>query len=304
MIYYIHHQHIDREKWDALIDKAVNRNYYAYSWYLDLVCGGWDALVEDDYISGMPVTKGRKMLIDYVYPPMFAQQLGVFSIKPLSQYLLNSFLQSLSRKFDYVELNLNYSNQYSGEDFSRKEMLNYELSLSKSYQEARKYFSENTRRNIKKSQEAGLYIEKSRETLPSIEMFRKNKGHIYANIKDRNYETLRLLMDSLMAKEMGEIWHVKDSRGQIMAGAFFLIFEGRIIFLFSGRKDEAKDNKAMFFLFDKVIAEYSGKNMVLDFAGSNDPGVARFYYSFGAEEKKYQRIKRNKLPFFIKWLKK
>jgi hypothetical protein len=304
MIHYIHHKNIDLVKWDALIGTALNKNYYAYSWYLDLVCEGWDALVEGDYISAMPVTKGKKLFLDYIFQPMFAQQLGVFSVHPLSQVDIDAFLKLLALEFSYIELNLNYDNHYSYDAFSHREMHNYELSLGKPYPDLRKYFSENAKRNIKKAQEHGLYIEKSTEPGETISMFQKNKGHLYPNIKSRNYKTLQKLMKSLMAKNMAEIWYVKDKDGIVMSGAFFLMFEGRIIFLFSGRKEEAKDNKAMFFLFDRIIADYSGKNIVLDCAGSNDPGVARFYDSFGAELKKYQQIKRNSLPFFIKWLKK
>jgi hypothetical protein len=304
MIHYIHHQNIDRVKWDKLIDKAVNRNYYAYSWFLDLVCERWDGLVEDDYISVMPVTKGKKLFLDYVFQPMFAQQLGIFSVHPLSQAGIEAFLQVLASKFSYIELNLNYDNHYSYDGFSHREMHNYEISLAKPYADLRKYFSENAKRNIKKGKEHGLYIEKSAEPADTISMFQKNKGHLYPNIKSINYKTLQKLMQSLLAKNMAEVWYVKNKDGMVMAGAFFLMFEGRIIFLFSGRKEEAKDNKAMFFLFDRIIADYSGRNIVLDCAGSNDPGVARFYYSFGADLKKYQRIKRNGLPFFIKWLKK
>jgi hypothetical protein len=60
----------------------------------------------------------------------------------------------------------------------------------------------------------------------------------------------------------------------------------------------------MYFLCNSIFEEYSGRNIIFDFDGTNDPGLGNFYKSFGAEEKKYLRIKRNNLPFFIKWLKK
>jgi hypothetical protein len=304
MIHYIKHKNIDRVKWDTLIDKALNRNCYAYSWYLDLVCEGWDGLVEDDYISVMPVPIGRKMFVDYVYQPMSAQQLGVFSRNEITQTLVESFLKIISERFNYIELNLNYGNVYSFTGFSQKEMINYELNLNDLYSVIRMKFKYNTRWQIKEILKTNLHIEKSKDVLTTINMFKENKGHIYTNIKQRNYDTLQKLMESLILMNKAEAWYVKDESGKVMAGAFFLMFEGRIIFLFSGRTEEARNNKSMYFMINSIIEEYSGKNMIFDFVGSNDPGVGHFYKSFGAEEKKYLRIKKNTLPFFIRWLKK
>jgi hypothetical protein len=303
MIRYIKQRDINRIKWDALIDKAVNRNYYAYSWFLDLVCEQWDALVEDDYISVMPVNKGRKFFLQYVYQPMFAQQLGVFSVKPPSQSLVQSFLQILASKFRYIEMNLNYGNVYMYEGFSQKEMLNYEIKLNDFFPAIRMRYKLDTRWQVKKSLTYNLHIEKSKDILTTINMFKENKGHIYPNIKQKNYNVLQRLMESLILDNKAEVWYVKNKQGHIMAGAFFLMFEGRIIFSFSGRNEEARNAKAMYFLCNRVFEEYSGKDIVFDFAGSNDPGVGNFYKSFGAEEKKYLSIKRNNLPFFIRWLK-
>jgi hypothetical protein len=61
------------------IARSFNGIVYAYSWYLDIVSPGWDALVKDDYKSVMPLTWRKKYGIKYLYQPFFTQQLGVFS---------------------------------------------------------------------------------------------------------------------------------------------------------------------------------------------------------------------------------
>jgi hypothetical protein len=43
--------------------------------------------------------------------------------------------------------------------------------------------------------------------------------------------------------------------------------------------------------------------MILDFEGSEIPGIARFFKSFGAEKFHYYRLKMNRLPWFIKLIK-
>ena len=58
MIQYLEHNQIDKKKWDDTIEEFGN--IYAYSWYLDVVHHQCEALVEDDYVSLMPLTGGKK----------------------------------------------------------------------------------------------------------------------------------------------------------------------------------------------------------------------------------------------------
>jgi hypothetical protein len=56
----------------------------------------------------------------------------------------------------------------------------------------------------------------------------------------------------------------------------------------------------MFLLIDSFIREHAGQALTLDFEGSNDPNVARFYKSFGAAECNYYKITINRLPWIAK----
>jgi hypothetical protein len=57
-------------------------------------------------------------------------------------------------------------------------------------------------------------------------------------------------------------------------------------------------------LFHQIISEFAGTPLILDFEGSDLPGVARFYQKFGAQNQPYFFFKSNRLPTGIKWLKK
>lgn len=59
----------------------------------------------------------------------------------------------------------------------------------------------------------------------------------------------------------------------------------------------------MFHLTDAWIARSAGTGMLLDFAGSNTPSVARFNAGFGAVTRPYFRLRRNRLPLLARWLK-
>ncbi len=45
MIRHLKNDEIEREKWDECIAAAFNGNVYGFSWYLDIVSPGWEALV-------------------------------------------------------------------------------------------------------------------------------------------------------------------------------------------------------------------------------------------------------------------
>ena len=57
------------------------------------------------------------------------------------------------------------------------------------------------------------------------------------------------------------------------------------------------------YLFDHVIMQFAEHQMLLDFEGSEIPGIARFFKSFGSGKTHYFRLKINKLPWLLRWLK-
>jgi hypothetical protein len=57
-------------------------------------------------------------------------------------------------------------------------------------------------------------------------------------------------------------------------------------------------------LIDSFIKDHAGKNLVLDFEGSDIRNLALFYSSFGAIDEKYPAVRLNSLPWYFKWVKK
>ena len=115
MIKHLRHNEVDKKKWDDCIDNAFNGIIYAYSWYLDIVCPTWDALIEDDYEKVMPLTHNNKLGISYLYPPLFTQQLGVFSKISLSSSDVENFI-SIGRLKDFLYFPF-MKTQLSGQEF-------------------------------------------------------------------------------------------------------------------------------------------------------------------------------------------
>ena len=309
MIRFLKHSEIDNKKWDKAIDESANTLIYAYSWYLDIVNPNWNALVEDDYVSIMPLTGNKKYGIEYLFPPYFAQQLGVFSKNKLSKEMVESFLKAIPSQYKFIETNLNTRNTFEISDFTIKKNINIELALNSSYEALRKNFSEDTKRNIKKAAKYELKLQKGISPAELIKIFRKNIGKKINNLADKNYEVLLSLINTCIAKGYADVWGAY-SEEKLCAGVVWLTKGNRSIFLFSATDPQAKKTGAMFYLIDKFIQEQTGSEgvhsdskMILDFEGSNLPGLARFYKGFGSEEYVYLQVRKNNLPKVIKWLK-
>ncbi|HET6993014.1 MAG TPA: GNAT family N-acetyltransferase [Bacteroidia bacterium] len=303
MIKYHRYHEVDRERWDECIRKSFNGIIYAYSWYLDVVCPNWEALIEDDYKSVMPLTAGKKLGFRYLYPPFFVQQLGVFSVDKLTAEDVLEFLKSVPAEFKYAEINLNTFNKVVGTEFDFRPNLTHELDLIESYENLRKGYAENTRRNVKKSEQNKLTITDNPSREEIITLFRKGRGEDVKNLQEPQYDVFRRLLQALDARGRLHTRGVLDENGNLLAGAFFVDSNGKVIFLFSGLSEKGKEKGAMFFLIDRFIAGNAQKNLVLDFEGSNDTQLARFYRGFGAKECVYLQARFNHLPWFIRWYK-
>jgi len=109
-IEYIQYRNINFHKWDECVSRSLNGLVYAYSWYLDIVAGEWDALVADDYSIIFPLVKGSKYGIPYLYQPYFTQQLGVFSPIKVDSQTTKLFTDSIPAKFKYRIINFNSFN--------------------------------------------------------------------------------------------------------------------------------------------------------------------------------------------------
>ncbi|HXC05396.1 MAG TPA: hypothetical protein VNZ86_11630 [Bacteroidia bacterium] len=303
MIRYVTHSEIDPHKWDSCIQRSVNGMIYAYSWYLDIVSPGWEGLVEEDYQSVMPLPCRKKYGIHYLYPPFFTQQLGVFSVNKFTEEKIREFIGAIPKRYKYYEINLNTLNKFSSMDVIIHPNLTHELDLIQSYPEIHNAYSENLRRNLKKAGNSDLVVDKNVSPQLVINLFRHNKGRQYSQISPRDYDTLEILIQTCLQKGRAQVWGVLSKERRLCAGAFFVESNGKVIFLFSGANQVALTNGAMPYLIDRFIEENAHRNLILDFEGSNDLNLARFYKSFGSKECVYLQVKVNRLPWYARYFK-
>jgi hypothetical protein len=127
-------------------------------------------------------------------------------------------------------------------------------------------------------------------------LFKENYGRNEASVKFLQYNTLRVLMNYCLQNTFSLTMGAYLPNNKLCAGIFFLHDQDRIIYHFAATDQNARENGAMFLLIDIFIKEHAGQPIILDFEGSADPNVARFYKGFGAKETGFNEILINRLP--------
>jgi hypothetical protein len=299
-IRYLKNTEIDKKRWDECISASVNRKIYAFSWYLDIVAKGWDAVVMDNYLAVMPLPNKKKFGLKQIYAPLYTQQLGIFYLD--KEPAVEDFLTAIPMEFRFIQVKMNSRNHQSKD--ASIDNKNYILSIANSYNEIKKNYNRNCSRNIKKAIDAGLKI---RENLKEEEFIRFFKMHLKDQmelITRKDLEILKELILVSLENKSGELIGIDDLNGTLQAIGFFLKDNERITFVVCGSTKSGKKNQSMYMLVDYQIRKYAGKFELYDFMGSNLKGVAYFNSTFGSEAELYQTIKINRLPWILKILKK
>jgi hypothetical protein len=305
MIRYIKHKNINKTKWDYCIDNSYNKLFYAYSWYLDIVSPKWDALVNDDYVSVMPLTYRKKYGISYLFQPLLCQQLGVFSTINKEAFCVDDFIDAIPKKFKIIEIAVNSKNlitELPGERIVTVGV-NFELSLNKPYDILFTHYSKKHIKNINKISPAELIIETGNNLLndffrykiesisiQKIKFSKKDKVSYYKFLNDFN------------VKNKLKIYIAKNKEKVVLGGICLFFIENRVISI-SFSSDAGRKISIGYYLFNMFIKEYAGHDIIYDFMGSNIKNIAYRNEGFGSIKSFYKQVKITRLPKMLRYLK-
>lgn len=301
MIIYLKHNEIDREQWDNCIKDSPRKKPYGYSWYLDIMAPGWEAMIDDDYDSVFPIPCFKKYGIQYIATPIFLQQLGAYSPDKSLLKAINEFLDFMPEFFKLIDLCV--SHNIDNDRYKVTLKANYELDMSKPYDKLWDKFSNHCRRNIEKSGKKKPEIVNDVTPGELIDLFTLNKGKEIRGIKPGNYQKLNELMNFCLRNNKGRILGVRGSRKKLIYGVFIIEVKGSKTMLFIVNTPESREKRSGYYVVNELIKESAGSKIILDFAGSSIPSVASFMESFGSVNIPFYRIYRNRLPWPVSMLK-
>ena len=298
-IHYLRRYEIDAQKWDNCITEASNGLIYARAFYLDHMAVQWDALVMGNYEAVMPLATNRKWKISYLYQPPFVQQLGIFSRHDMYNGQTSRFISLIKTRFDFAEINLNYRNAIR----EAENRHNYILDLNPSYQQICANYKDDLIKNLKKAKKYNLTYGESDDFPKVIQSFRQAYGERFTHVRRKDYLNFRILCDHAYEKKMVLVREVFSAEQEVLAMSLILKDERRLYNIMSTTTEKGRRYGANHFLFEELIKEFAGTSTILDFEGSDIPGIAKFYQKFGSINEPYFFIRYNNLPKPLKWFK-
>jgi hypothetical protein len=179
-------------------------------------------------------------------------------------------------------------------------MQNFELYLNKPYEQLFSSFSDNNRRNIKKARKQGFMLD---ENLSKDEFLKFKINSLSGKYTQGMFQILDRLIEAAQKQNVGKIWSLKDTSGNIHAALFWIQTENRSYYLSPTSNEAGKESKAMFLMVDLIIQKFAGQKHIFDFEGSNIENIARFFKSFNAEKTLYLYLTKNRLPWPLKLMK-
>lgn len=293
MIVYLKNDEIDRNQWDNCIKNTAGAKPYAYSWYLDIMTPGWEALVDDEYDSLFPIPSYVRFGLQYAVTPLFLQQLGAFSPdKPASQAIAE-FLDYMPDLYKLTDLCIGQKIEHPG--YKVIEKTNFELPLSVSYEILRENYSAECRRYISDAARRKYELTENVSPEEIADLCITNKLSNIKGVKSQVYDRLADLMHYCLRYKKGRIIGVRSSRKGLLYGIFLIRMHRTITIIMEANTALSKTKHLGYFVINEIIKENASTSVILDFAITSGHSPVPVGQSFGGIRVPYYRIYRNRL---------
>ena len=267
---------IDVEKWDDCVTHSINTKPYGLSYWLDCVAPGWCGYVVGDYQAVMPVYHRSFLWTKRAAQPLFTQQLGLFMREPEYLSFLTDILNQLKTKYRHGYLQLNEANFSEDVNSNLKHRKNYKIQLTRLNTSN---YSKSHLRNLKKARNSGL-MAAPMDTDSFIQAYRQHNP-VYTSQIRRHKGIFEGLIKITAEKGIGRAIAVLDGQ-TCLAAVWFVTFRDTAYYLLPFTSKTGRDLGAMHLLISDLPSVFPAIK-VLDFEGSELPGVERFILGFDAQ---------------------
>ena len=300
-------EQIDAQIWDNHIHHSRQGVIYALSWYLDIVCEQWQALVwpsADDFRIAMPLPVRRRFGHLVLYQPLFCQYLGIFSRNEPDAEHCALFLQALAAHYPYISsytfnpetFQLMRGVLHGMKCFDIKVLHTHWLDLNRSYEAIGAGYSKDRKLNLKRGISANWQIIESDNFKMLRTLFAENHARRIGRIKNDAYTMLERLGGKCLENGSGRLLYARaDAR--IHAGILLTRYRGQTVYLFNAADNAGRKKNARVLMLDNYFRGNAGAELVFDFESPEKQSIAEYYAGFGAVAMPFYQIRRNALPF-------
>lgn len=247
MLKLIPFKEINKNKWNGTIHYAINGNVFGYYWYLKAVIGEWDAIVEEDYQSVMPVL--TKPLNAYQYSLL--KELGPYSVNPLTDQRMKGILDLILKhnKTSQYPIHSHVSKRQL-ESFKFSQRHKAVLNGGNLYDELSRTYSDALTNNL--DVEGYDAVKVSSGIKPELLVGLLNENEMHKN-------ALMRLMYNAMHRGIGFSSAIEDrNTGKILAASFFMNSNSTFFEILSYSKGGKKYRQL---IFDLLLRNNSGSPM-------------------------------------------
>ncbi|TAE90049.1 MAG: hypothetical protein EAZ80_13755, partial [Runella slithyformis] len=294
------------QKWAELTLQCPYAMFYHQLWYLDTVAEHLAAIVcknAQGYEWVFPLPFRYKFGFKTVYQPLFIQHLGFIGTVPPSEQQILNIENLIKQHFFYVASYQGSLDTYLSETqgFSNAFILQthrtHHLNLNQSYELLRANFRRDRRRELKNQDLSMPRFEYGQNIEPLIALFERiHAKQINGGVSQTAYALLQKIYEVLSEKKLTRLYYGLSSSHEIVSGALFVQYGSYITYLFNAAlPDYRHENHRLFFL-NREIEDNAGKPLFLDFESAQEPKIADYYASFGAESQPFAHLHYNNLP--------
>ncbi|MCG8580169.1 MAG: hypothetical protein MI866_09645 [Bacteroidales bacterium] len=298
----LRHDEIDIKRWDETVRNSANESPVVYSWVLDIMHPGWNAVVVGDYEGVMPLTTSKVMFSEHLQMPYDLQNFGVFSSDSGIIGLFAEICIELTKIYRLISYSSVVIDKVDFDYSKSKKRRTFLLDLNKTYDVIRASYSHGHKRNVNIFKRSNLTILENKDSIHLLQLKEQMwQGREFLRVPVKIHRRLKALIEESIKRSCGEIYTVLWE-GKPVSSAFFLEGKDRSVILHASN-EIGKRNKCAFGLIDKYIKRHSEQSMILDFAGSDVDGIADFNRGFGASECIYPMFENERLGYGMRMLK-
>lgn len=285
-IKYIPFEEIDKVKWNSCIHYAVNSEVSGYYWWLKAVVKEWDAVVEGDYESVMPVFKKKDLWgRNSIYQPPLVDKIGIQSVHLLSRKRIVKMLELLPEYYS-VQMKFNEMNiippDFEGNAITKKA---YRILLNKSHETLKEAYGLTAQSLLMEPMSDDYYFQMMMKP-EDIVHFAKSQNQLPYD----EHQTLRVFYNLLHRGTLVSTV-IQNRNRDVIAMMVFTYHLKKVKVLLSCQTEEGKAMNAVYRLYDHVFNLHQQKPLMFEFF-QTDAEVAK---ELGAEEYNYWEIQQSDL---------
>jgi len=289
-IKYIPFQEIDKVKWNSCIHYAVNSELSGYYWWLKAVVKEWDAIVEGDYESVLPIFRRKDLWgRNSIYQPPLVDKIGIQSVHILSRKRIVKMLELLP-EYHSVQMKFNEMNiippDFEGTALRKKAN---RLLLNKSHHAIREGYGYTAQALLMKPMSDDYYFQMMMKP-EDIVNFAKSQNQLPYD----EHQTLRVFYNLLHRGTLVSTV-IQNRKKEVIAMMVFTYHLKKVKVLLSCQSPEGKSLNAVYRLYDHVFNLHQQKPLMFEFFHT-DSSIAE---ELGAESYDYWEI--NQSDLLGKW---